>query len=133
MTPEEFINKWADTHTEMQLADSLRGSLIRSSEGDKGVTNHGKLPGKNVIEREAFEKKADDLRELVMDAVVGVRAADILDKEQMPYDKLLGHAIRLLPQKIEQKGEMTHSFADMVKKIAIEAQNVVTVEVPLES
>jgi len=117
MSKEQFHRKWADTHTELSALDRLEGgrqSLIKDSPGDKNIYTKGKIPGKNVIEKKAFEERAENFKHYVMDAVC-VRSKDILDKEQMPIDKLLNTVVKTLPQRQELKVEGEFTFANMIE------------------
>jgi len=118
MNKEEFNRKYMDTHTELSALDRLeqgrKGSVVKHSPGDKNIYSRGKIPGKNVIENKCFEKRAEDTKHYLLDALE-VRSLDILDKEQMPIDKLVNSVIKTLPQKQEVKLEGEFTFASMLE------------------
>lgn len=104
------------------IADKLRGgSLIKSSPGDKNISRKKKIPGKDIIEKKAFENRADEFKHYLMDAV-SVKGADILD---MDLKDILNLVVKTLPTKTENKTEHTFTFADMVVK----AKKVDTIDV----
>ena len=126
MSKEEFLNKWMDTHTEFTLQDKLgssNGSLIKKSDGDKNIDYRKKIPGKNIIEAKAIEKRDETFREYLDDAIT-VRNKEILD---IDFEKLLALRVKTMVQRIEQKTEAVHSFADMVKMVKLEAHKIVDV------
>ena len=122
MTKEQFLKKHADTHTEIKA-----GSLIAKHPEDKNVSPFKVLPGKNLIESRGKEKQAVALRNFFMDAIE-VRNEEILDKEAMPFDKLINAAIKMMPQQVETKNEHTFTFADMVKSATLELKRQETID-----
>lgn len=62
------------------------------------------------------------VREMILDAL-DVRAEEILSRGSLPIDKLLMAAVKLLPTVVESKGEVVHSFAEMIKMVHMERAN----------
>ncbi len=134
MNKEQFKRKYLDTHKGIHCVSDLnngtfnKGSLIKNSPGDKNITQRGKIKGKNIIEHKAMEKRSEDKKHYIMDAV-SVRGMEILDKEAMPFPKLLDSMIKILPQKVE--AQVAHfTYADMVKQAHM---NKETIDVENES
>ena len=122
LSKEQFKRKYLQGHQELMIADKLRGgSLIKSSPGDKNIKSKKKIPGKDIIEKKAFENRADEFKHYLMDAV-SVKGADILD---MDLKDILNLVVKTLPTKTENKTEHTFTFADMVVK----AKKVDTIDV----
>ena len=126
MSKEQFMRKYIDTHKGIHCFSDLKNrsfknsSLIKDSPGDKNIGERGKIPGKNIIESKCMEDRAEDKQHYIMDAVE-VRGAEILDKEAMPFDKLLNSMIKIMPQKIEQK-TVNFTFADMIKQATMDEE-----------
>ena len=118
MNPEEFISTYKDTHMEFQLTDALnagsfdKGSLIKTSPGDKNITVRGKIPGKALIESREMDKRAEGLSHCLMDAV-GARIDNLME---IPMDKLVSLAIKTLPQKTESKIEGNFTLVNMIQQ-----------------
>jgi hypothetical protein len=118
MTPEEFKKIYTDTHLEFQLTDALnagsfnKGSLIKTSPGDKNITVRGKIPGKALIESREMDKRAEGLSHMVLDAC-GARASDLME---IPADKLFALAAKLLPQKTESKIDANFTLVNMIQQ-----------------
>ena len=117
MTPEEFIRKYEDTHTELEALDALRDnkSLIKVHPEDKNITKYGKIPGKALIEAKAFDKRTEGFKHLIFDAC-GARLPDLME---MPVDKLFSQAAKLIPNQLEQKIEGNFTLVNMIQKAHI--------------
>ena len=92
MNREQFLRKWEDTHAELSLG---KKNNIKHPE-DKNIWYRGKIPGKRLIEKQAMDKRADDLRHMLLD-VVATRSSELLDADII---KMVSLAIRALPQQI---------------------------------
>jgi len=129
----EFKRKYSkDNHLGLycknNLADIGQGSLIRSSPGDRNITVDKPIPGKNLIEKKAMDKRAEDFKHYLLDAVA-VRKKEILDKKEVPMVQLLQIVSRNLPQEVKSDSNVTFTFADMVKRATIELTKFETVDV----
>jgi hypothetical protein len=126
MSKEEFTRKWKDTHTNLKLGDyvSGRGSVIKREPSDRGITKGGDIPGKRMIEAKAIKTREDKLKDLVLDASL-VRAEETLT---MDYDKLLALAVKMMPQKVEQSGNVKFTFGDIVRRAHMDVETVDTIE-----
>ncbi len=119
MTPEEFKKTYMDTHMELQAIDALNkgsfnnGSLMKVEPGDKNIKRYGKIPGKKLIEAKAMEDRADGLAHCVFDAC-GARAGDLME---IPAEKLFSLAVKLSPQKIDQKIEGNFTLVEMIQRV----------------
>lgn len=114
MSKEEFKNKYTDTHTALECSDLVRsgdGSLVKHKE--KGiVTNNGStyIIGKRGIEAQAMAKRQEALQHMLLDATA-CRAEEALE---IPYDKLVSLTIKAMPQRVDQKVDMSvNSFASL--------------------
>ena len=122
LSKEQFKRKYLQGHKQLAIEAQLNGgSLIKHSPGDRNISKQKKIPGKNVIEQVEYEKRADEFKHYLMDAVA-VKGSDILD---MDLKDILNLVVKTLPTKTENKTEHTFTFADMVVK----AQKVDTIDV----
>lgn len=113
-TKEQFKRKYLQGHTELQISECLskNGSLIKHSPGDKNIRKNKKIPGKAIIEKIEYDKRADLFKHYLMDAVE-VKGAEILD---MDIKDLLTLVVKTIPTKVENKHTAEFTFADMVMK-----------------
>ena len=132
MTREQFNRKYIDTHKGIHCVTDLnngafnKGSLIKESPSDHHITTHGPIEGKKMIEKKGMEERADDKKHYIMDAV-SVRQEEILDKDIMPFPKLLDSMIKIMPQKVE--AQVAHfTFADMIKQATMDEKKTINIE-----
>ena len=122
-TQDEFLAKYADTHTEFTALETLSNNhRIKNSACDsKMVRDRGKLQpeGKRAIEADCWKEREEKTRNLFFD-LLAVRQKELLSKEDFPITHLVSTIVKLMPQKVESKNETVHSFADMVKKVKAE-------------
>lgn len=131
MSKEQFKKKWLDTHTELTMLDKLeasRQSLVKNSPGDKNIKTRGKIAGKNLIEKKCKEDRDNQLKEMLLDAV-SVNAEKLVEAKNFDEaHKLTKLAISMIPQKIQSKNETTFTFADMVRRVTLEAEIPKTID-----
>ena len=127
MTPEQFIRKYQDTHTELEALEHFQKnkSLVKYEPGDKNIEKKKAIPGKHLIESIETEKRAEGLQHVLLDAC-SARIKDLMD---IPMEKLVGLTIKTLPQKIDGKMEHSMTFADIVRKASIEIENYEDIDV----
>ena len=134
MTKDQFNRKYVDTHKGLHCAEVLHkgayknSSLIKHSPGDKNITQRGKIKGKNLIEAKCMKDRAEDVKHFFVDAMA-VRGKEILNKEDMPFDKLVNAVIKVLPQQVEQTIEANMTFADIIRKASNIRKNEDTIDV----
>ena len=129
---EEFLRKYTDTHTELQMIEQMtkkgnKGSVISKHPSDYNVKNNKYEVAKKKIEKKAMTERADDYRNFVLDAT-SVRAKDILT---MNAKDLFYLAAKVLPQQLESKVENTFTFAEFAKN-SYENANAETIDVEVE-
>lgn len=107
----EWKRRYTDTHTELSVMNSLTGSLIATSPGDRNIVANKQIPGKHIIEKKCAEKRNEDLDNFIHDTIE-LRSEEILE---VPYKTLLDLSIKARPRKIEGNMEHTYTFSDMVK------------------
>lgn len=128
LTPEQFLNKWVDTHTELGLQDEFGAkSLVKKNPEDKNIPQKGKIPGKRLIEAECAKERADKLSQMLYDAVE-VTSVELI---QMNPLQIIDRIVKLNPpsQHVKQDVNTNFTFADMVHKASLELENYQDVEV----
>lgn len=138
MTRAEFKRKYSidnhlGLHCKTEFSKLGQGSLIRREPGDRGVSPRESNPlnGKKEIEKAALEKRSDDFKHYLLDAV-SVRKKEILDKKEVPMVQLLQIVSRNLPQEVKSDSNVTFTFADMVKRATLELNKVETIDIEKE-
>jgi hypothetical protein len=132
MSKEQFKKKWEDSHTELTASELLQagrqGNLARVGKKELARIDSAK----RLAEQAGIEKRAENLSNFLLDATA-IRSEEILNKEELPIDKLLNLTIKTIPQqgKIEHTGNVEFTFADMVKRASIELEKVETIDVEI--
>jgi hypothetical protein len=138
---EEFERRYVDTHTEIKGLSALNGmekgrfnnsSLIKNSPGDKNIYQRGKIPGKNLIEKDCMHERQEKVTGYLIDAL-DIRKREILNKEDYQIKDLINAIVRLMPQKVESDVNTTHTFADEVKRLTIEKKKYTAIDADMSS
>lgn len=114
MNPDQFIRKYEDTHTELQVLEAMQKnkSLIKVHPEDKNIQLKKEIPGKHLIEAIETEKRAEGLQHVLLDAC----AARLPDLMEMPMEKLLSATIKMIPQKIDAKVDANFSLVNLIQR-----------------
>ena len=129
---EAWINRYSDTHTEFQAIEHFtkKPNLIGKDSTDTKfeIVRGVKQPaGKREAEIEGKKQSSEHLQRMMYD-LVQVRLRELLDKNEFPIHRAIDTIIRLSPQKVEQKTETIHTFAEAVKRAKLEFENCTTVD-----
>ena len=120
---EQYDRKYEDTHTELMVSDLVqnqRNSNIvePSSRNAKDVAKH-----KKKFERDGFEKRAEDVKHCLVDAIE-IRKKELLSPKTMPMKDLLNTTVKTFPKEVKVEANITNSFVELWDTIDVEAEEV---------
>lgn len=133
ITAEQWLNKYSGSHTELAAIEQLQTShqsLVKKDSTDAKMTyrnNKQLVEGEKKINQVTAEEKHERIRQLFFD-LLQARLPELINKDDFPTVKLVETIVRMMPQKIEQKNENVHSFAEAVKRAKMEFESMTTLD-----
>lgn len=122
ITPDQWIAKYGDTHTELQAMNFTNNHTIKKSGTDPKYMSSGLKPrieGEKKINQQCREEREEKVRQLFFD-LLQVRNIELLSKEDFPMTHLVNTICKLMPQRNENKNETSITFSEQMKRAKLE-------------